>query len=479
MNRKQFLLQAFILACLFQFSFFNFSAKAQVTIGADSQPNENAVLDLHSNYATGKYGGLLMPRVALTSTASASPLATHVAGMTVYNTKTTTGDMAVYPGLYFNDGTKWIRQQEAIEEDERTIVYVNKNDPNLSGTRFDDVPLLDDEGNANPDFVNDNSLKANVNYIYVASDNTMWIYDSGSSKYISYKSPAATAWYKSGSSLDAGADKEGRISRNGFIGIGRTASKNIAIAALNENLDHSGGYVYATYSKSLIVSNGTQPSYQRGVVSVAHQRVPTGVTNSGNLIGLLSQTYKNGTDNGGTLNAMRGVYVAYGHSDVDDAGTTNTAAGLYITPYIQSGEITTSYDIYLGAYNGTGTIANKYGIYIAGSDKANYIQGTLGLGVTAPTARLDIRGYLRLAGTDPLGTDNPEVGMLRHIVASGLQVYRDGAWRRIHDDSYNTGAVKVGTPAITEKGALRLTDEGDFQIYNGSAWQTIMTIDTP
>ncbi len=48
--------------------------------------------------------GILIPRVALTGTANFAPLASHVAGMIVYNT-VTTGD--VKPGFYYNNGTKW------------------------------------------------------------------------------------------------------------------------------------------------------------------------------------------------------------------------------------------------------------------------------------------------------------------------------------------------------------------------------------
>ena len=49
--------------------------------------------------------GLLIPRVSLTGTANAAPLAAHVAGMIVFNTATT-GD--VLPGFYYNNGSKWI-----------------------------------------------------------------------------------------------------------------------------------------------------------------------------------------------------------------------------------------------------------------------------------------------------------------------------------------------------------------------------------
>lgn len=50
--------------------------------------------------------GILVPRVALTGSTSFLPLgSTHVAGMIVYNTATVTD---VLPGLYYDNGTKWI-----------------------------------------------------------------------------------------------------------------------------------------------------------------------------------------------------------------------------------------------------------------------------------------------------------------------------------------------------------------------------------
>ncbi|MCR4033585.1 MULTISPECIES: hypothetical protein [Flavobacterium] len=73
-------------------------------------PNKNAALDLNNSNGSNTKG-LLLPKVALTSTASASPMTTHVAGMKVYNTATSTGTTGVTPGLYINDGTKWIRSE--------------------------------------------------------------------------------------------------------------------------------------------------------------------------------------------------------------------------------------------------------------------------------------------------------------------------------------------------------------------------------
>jgi hypothetical protein len=74
--------------------------QAQVGIGTRT-PNPDAMLEVS---ATNK--GLLLPRIALTASTTASPLSAHVAGMTVFNTASV-ADLT--PGYYFNDGSKWLR----------------------------------------------------------------------------------------------------------------------------------------------------------------------------------------------------------------------------------------------------------------------------------------------------------------------------------------------------------------------------------
>ncbi|MFV0390880.1 MAG: hypothetical protein ACK5KP_03195 [Paludibacteraceae bacterium] len=81
--------------------------QAQVTLGSNTAPNGNAILDLKNTAdENASTKGLLLPRVMLTSTTAYAPLTAHVAAMVVYNTATA-GD--VTPGYYYNDGTKWMR----------------------------------------------------------------------------------------------------------------------------------------------------------------------------------------------------------------------------------------------------------------------------------------------------------------------------------------------------------------------------------
>jgi hypothetical protein len=85
------------------------TAHAQQKVNDGTVPvtaiNPSAIAEYQTNNK-----GLLQPRVALTATNAAAPLAAHVAGMRVYNTATAgTAPNNVTPGEYYNDGTKWVR----------------------------------------------------------------------------------------------------------------------------------------------------------------------------------------------------------------------------------------------------------------------------------------------------------------------------------------------------------------------------------
>ncbi len=85
------------------------SATAQVRIGGSSVPNPSALLDLNPDDQTTLGNatlGLALPRVNLVTTVSATPLAEHIHGMTVFNMATQND---VTPGIYYNDGSKWLR----------------------------------------------------------------------------------------------------------------------------------------------------------------------------------------------------------------------------------------------------------------------------------------------------------------------------------------------------------------------------------
>lgn len=121
------------------------------TISSSPLPNSDAILELESNNK-----GMLLPRVALDSTGSPSPLSAHVAGMTVYNTKDT---FDVKPGVYYNDGNRWnvlLSAKSGASTTDTTInlnvgetyIYYKKDVPlstslPLLRDHYTDVPVLE------------------------------------------------------------------------------------------------------------------------------------------------------------------------------------------------------------------------------------------------------------------------------------------------------------------------------------------------
>ncbi len=83
-------------------------ALAQVTIGCQTIPDGSAWLQLGCSTAPQSWG-LLNGKVALAADNVFGLTGnTMTAGMTVYNTATTTGPNGVRPGLYTWDGTRWV-----------------------------------------------------------------------------------------------------------------------------------------------------------------------------------------------------------------------------------------------------------------------------------------------------------------------------------------------------------------------------------
>ena len=96
------LLQLTMMSC---FLFWSMDLTAQVAIGTETLDN-GAIFQMESSDK-----GILIPRVALSSrldTATIDPA--QVEGLWVYNTATAgSGNNRVTPGMYFWDGSEWIR----------------------------------------------------------------------------------------------------------------------------------------------------------------------------------------------------------------------------------------------------------------------------------------------------------------------------------------------------------------------------------
>lgn len=182
------------------------SVNAQVKVGNNPTTiNSNSVLELET---TNK--GLLMPRVNLTATNSASPLGAFVVGMTVYNMSSAgSGATAVEPGYYYCDGTKWVSMVGSENFD--GIYDINATPPSSGTTGITTY--------TDPDGTVSSSLPSNASTsIFTDPNGIMYTWDG--TKFVTYKSKPATAWYAKGTTNDAGANKTGAIYRPGRVGIG-------------------------------------------------------------------------------------------------------------------------------------------------------------------------------------------------------------------------------------------------------------------
>lgn len=92
-----------IYTLTFAFPSFIFS---QVGFGTTTL-NDNSAIEIGTNNSS---KGLLLTRINLIDSATASPLTAHEQGMIVYNLATSgSGTLSVTPGFYYNNGSSWIR----------------------------------------------------------------------------------------------------------------------------------------------------------------------------------------------------------------------------------------------------------------------------------------------------------------------------------------------------------------------------------
>jgi hypothetical protein len=101
-----------------------------------------------------------------------------------------------------------------------------------------------------PPTVNDNTLKNNDDYVYVGTDGSYWFWN-GTAYVTAPVPPATTEWNFGGTSVDAKGDKINRISRTGWVAIGKTGTPNMAI-----DTETSGVGQYLPVARFLGPGNG-------------------------------------------------------------------------------------------------------------------------------------------------------------------------------------------------------------------------------
>jgi hypothetical protein len=120
-----------------------------------------------------------------------------------------------------------------IPSDYSKIVYFNAVNP-ASATIF---------ALTNPPLVNDNSLKTDVANLYIGTDASTWVYDTGTASYVTKTVPASSNFYIAGTTTDAGSNKAIAIERTGTVGgADGTASNHFVTKGQLDAVATSGSY---------------------------------------------------------------------------------------------------------------------------------------------------------------------------------------------------------------------------------------------
>jgi len=303
----------------------NMNLNAQgVAINLDgSVANASAMLDIKSTDR-----GMLIPRISLSQTTSASPVSNPVVSLMVYNTATAND---VTPGYYYWDGSKWVK-----------LFAGNPNDYILNQTSSNQTAGFRISGNG---FI--------AGYVGIGNTNT------------TYK-----------------LDVTGHIRGTGtlYISTDNTTGGGIKLADDGDIVDLNDGWATHRFSYGLRITNAN--SGGATVIQLANGGSGYTYFNSGN-VGIGTSTPQNTLDVNGVANATTGYRVA----NAAASGTYLRGNGTNFVPSaIQAADLPASSGNYIqNQYSG----AQSANMWISGTANAATYTFTAPAGDPAPviTAR--------------------------------------------------------------------------------------------
>lgn len=330
---------------------------AQVGIGTVT-PNNSSILDV---FSTDK--GMLIPRIDLIETTNFAPLLSHVNGMQVYNTATS---LDVFPGLYYNDGTKWIRVADASTSKNYAFLRTSDNlDAATSGDQSVNVYRSGETSFGNV-HTNNNiyygslpipSSLGRANVSVIKNFNLASEFPAGSiqmaGQFVSLiNTPSGSTHSDTRGLIGRVYTAENANTYNRLYGASissthaGTSSVNQAFGTLSTVRNNTTGSINEVFSAQADVTN-----FSTGTI-----------TNSKGLNQI--------TINNGNITTSTGLNI-----EKKGTGTYNTNYGIRISDS-SSGTTTTNYGIYIDDLIGT----NQWGIYQLGSSDKNYFSGHSAIG---------------------------------------------------------------------------------------------------
>ncbi len=219
-------------------------------------------------------------------------------------------------------------------------------------------------------------------------------------------------WYSAGINYLT-LDSSGRVG----IGAAPNGSAQLYVASTTTNVN-SAQSVRAVHS-AIATTTGTYTTY--GLVGVAQGIVNSGVTNNGWIVGSYAEALRASTVDSGTLGAISGQSINFGHNGGSTGRLTATAYGLLIQPYSTAGTINTLYGIFIGSgFSSGGTVGTRYGLYQEDPNARNFFASGIAISNTNALA-----GYSLVVG-DAAGGGRIYIGA-ENATTEGAQITWAGA----------------------------------------------------
>jgi len=414
-------------------------ALAQVSIQTDgSDPHGSAMLDVK-----GTTKGMLVPRVALSSTASSAPInpapaASLEVSLLVYNTATA-GD--VTPGYYYWDGSAWIRLMSG-----NTPPLLTEVDPTFTGAA--------------------NTTGAISRTGAVTVSNRLALNSTGFDEHLLIQrtgapdarlSTSTGAWIQMwpGASGDY-VTKGLRINNSGTIQLMGYGNGIVRATASNGTLTSGGGVSLTSEVTGLlpVANGGTGIGTLTGVV------IGNGTAAMGAAAGTASQFLRrNAANTAYEFVTMTPAIVGMTNLTFNSAGT-GAASG---TAYNGSAAYTISYNT-IGATGGSGTLnyVSKFtGTNTIGNSQI-FDNGTnVGIGNTTLGEKLHVSGNLRLGSTGAINAEGESLQFMQGVRADD-NAYE---WAGFYSGTARQGII-LYDGAWT--GANNITDEFSITAENGN-----------
>ncbi|MCC7376130.1 MAG: collagen-like protein [Verrucomicrobiales bacterium] len=233
------------------------------------------------------------------------------------------------------------------------------------------------------------------------------------------------------------------------INVARTPSTALQIVGdflTEQNLGDDPNHTTAEFRHNKVV---TRDGTYYNVVTYSHPyiRVDPNISDGGYSISGRFHALRDQARDGGRLESLVGLEVAYGHySGIDESAATGSAVGLALRPYHGAGGIGESIALKIDPpwkdANLSARIGNSWGIYQEGNESKNYFGGAVGFGTREPVEKVDVAGRVKAQGLvlGPNMAMEPNGAVLSVLLPEG------------------EGALEVRGPVKSTRGGVVLPD---------------------